>query len=105
MDAVLFLILVLVASCALSVWTASGARADRKRLDAMESVVTNQGNLLSSLVASLGGDGAPTPAVPTMDAIASRSSALADASAVLDNASDEDLAAAAAVLKKLGLGD
>lgn len=72
----------------------------------MESVVTNQGNLLSSLAAaSLGGDGAPTSAVPAMDAIAARSSALADASTVLDNASEEDLAAAAAVLKKLGLGD
>ena len=104
MDAVLFLILVLVASCALSVWTASGARADRKRLDAMESVVTNQGNLLSSLVASLGGDGAPTPAAPTIGATVS-GSALADASTVLENASEEDLAKAAAVLKKLGLGE
>lgn len=103
MDAVLFLILVLVASCVLSVWTASGARADRKRLDAMESVVTNQGNLLSSLVASLGGDGAPTSAVPTIGATGG--SALADASTVLENASEEDLAAAAAVLKKLGLGE
>lgn len=104
MDAVLFLILVLVASCVLSVWTASGARADRKRLDAMESVVSNQGNLISSLVASLGGDGAPTSAVPTIGAPVP-GSALADASTVLENASEEDLAAAAAVLKKLGLGD
>ena len=104
MDAVLFLILLLVAACALSVWTASGARADRKRLDAMESVVTNQGNLLSSLVASLGGDGAPTSAVPTTGAPVS-GSALADASTVLENASEEDLAAAAAMLKKLGLGE
>ena len=104
MDAVLFLILVLVASCALSVWTASGARADRKRLDAMESVVSNQGNLLSSLVASHGGDGAPTSAVPTTGASVP-GSALADASIVLENASEEDLAAAASVLKKLGLGE
>lgn len=104
MDAVLFLILVLVASCALSVWTASGARADRKRIDTMESVVSNQGNVISSLVASLGGDGAPTSAVPTIGAPVP-GSALADASTVLENATDEDLAAAAAVLKKLGLGD
>lgn len=104
MDAVLFLILVLVASCVLSVWTASGARSDRKRLDAMESVVTNQGNLLSSLVASLGGDGVPTSSAPTIGASVP-GSALADASSVLENATEEDLAAAAAVLKKLGLGE
>ena len=103
MEAVMLLLVLLAFSCALSVWTAAAGFSDRKRLSAMESTITNQGNVISSLVAALGGDGAPTSAVPVIGA--SSGSALADAASVLDNASEQDLAAAAEILKKLGLGD
>ena len=102
MDAVFFLIVLLVISCGLSLWTAATARADRRRVNALESVVTNQGRMLSNLA------GAPSDVAPTSglsDALAGLdSSALSDAQSVLSGASPDELAAAADMLKKLGIG-
>lgn len=108
MEAVMFLIVVLVVSCGLSLWTCATARADRKRVAALESVVANQGRILSSLVDSSSSSVAlPTTADASAlsDALAGLdSSALSDAQTVLANASADDLAAAAELLSKLGIG-
>lgn len=106
MEAVFFLLVLLVISCGLSLWTTATARADRKRVLALESVVTNQGRMIANLAAP-GSASLPTGAesAPLSDALAGLdSSALSDANNVLANASAEDLAAAADILKQFGLG-
>lgn len=105
MDAVVFLLILLVCSCVLSVWTASSVRSDRKRLAMLEGVVTNQGNVLASFSSSAGAS--PTSAPAPVDLSAALSgvdgASLANAASVLENASPEDVAAAADIIKKLGL--
>ena len=108
MEVVVFFIVLLVFSCGLSLWTTATARADRKRLASMESVVTNHGRIIANMVESPTSAALPTTAADASalsEALAGLdSSALSDASKVLQGASAEDLAAAADILSKIGIG-
>lgn len=106
MEAVVLLIILCIVSTLLSVWVASSFRTYRKLVDSMSKSIEQLQTVVSSLLStSAGGAVQSSPTVPPVPAIPAvpADTSLTDAMDVLNGASDEDLAAAAEIIKKLGL--